>query len=300
MSLKLSKIARSILEFGLADDPTKELFLPSGIIPLAGEIYNVPEQPKDFKQAYICAGFPKVILASGGLDSTVSWLMAKEETGKDPQAFYVNMGQPYAQKELARLEQMGIPVEVITVPVPEHIGDGKWKHIHPGRNLYYITLVAERLKEPADLVLSAVDGEISEHGGDKSKVFFEMVNMVLAMREPEMRLVTPLSNMTKTDLVAWAIDHGHLETVKQTISCFDGTTGRCGKCQSCLRTWMAFYYNGVELDFEVHPMEGAREYVEKYKRVLTEALEKGDFSHYSSRRCHQDLGAMKKWEEKVI
>jgi 7-cyano-7-deazaguanine synthase in queuosine biosynthesis len=298
MERKASEIAREILEYGLKASDEGRLNIPPDYHNLAREVYDVPERPAEWEPAFAEMKYPgRIVMVSGGLDSTVSWLMARGELGKDPEAYYVNMGQAYAPKELEAMESMGIPHQVIDVDEPPHLQDGKWKHIHPGRNFYYLTLVAEQATQPSQLILSALDGEITQQGGDKSIVFFREANRLLAKEDPPVQVVTPLQDMTKTDIVKWAIENGHQETVEQTISCFSAEGGRCGECQSCLRTWVGFYNNGIELPFSVHPMEGARQYVDKYRRVMTEAHSNKDYSHYSSKRIAQTLGAFDGYEE---
>lgn len=300
MERKTSEVAREILKYGLRASDRGHLDIPDDFHNLAREVYDVPEKPKEWEPRFHEREYPgRIVMVSGGLDSTVSWLMTREELGYDPDAYYVDMGQGYAQKERLALANMGIPHGVLTVTEPPHLHDGKWKHIHPGRNFYYLTLVAEQAKQPSRIVLSALDGEITDQGGDKSRVFFREANRLLAKEEPPVQVDTPLQDMTKTDLVKWAVDNGHQQIVEQTVSCFSSEEGRCGQCQSCLRTWVGFINNGIELPFEVHPMEGAREYVDKYKRVMTEAHKAGDYSHYSIRRIKQTLGAFFEYEGRL-
>lgn len=296
-----SDIARQILEYGLKADTRLTLDIPVDYRNLAAEVYDVPERPEGFAPNFNELEHGNtIVLTSGGLDSTIAYLMTYEQLGRAPDAFYVNMGQPYAMKEMKALDSMGITYEYVEVEPPEHIADGKWKHIHPGRNFYYLSLVAERAKQPSNLVLSAVDGEISAQGGDKSKVFFREANRIFAQLDNPVKVVTPLAEMTKTDLVKWAIDHGWSKVASMTISCFNAEEGRCGQCQSCLRTWIAFHNNGIELPFKVHPMEGAVEAVAKYERVMNEAMQKGDYSHYSPRRIAQTLAAFQGYRQKRL
>ena len=252
---RISLRARKILEYGLQADGSKVLDIPQHFKAVTEQIYQVPEKPQGFEPTFKETEFKdKIVLVSGGLDSTVSYFMTAIELGKKP-----DMGQAYANKEIAVIQKIGIPFKIIKVPEPEHLQDGKWKHIHPGRNFYYLSLVAEQATEPSELVLSAVDGEISESGGDKSRAFFDEANNLFAQLENPVRVITPLQDLTKTDLVAWAIKNDLLPIVKETISCFSPTEGRCGQCQSCLRTWIAFSNNDIDIPFDVHPMEGAKE-----------------------------------------
>ncbi len=296
MAERVSNIARQILEYGLEADPSKVLQIPRDFAGIAGEIYQVPEKPEGFTPRFKETEYKgRIVLVSGGLDSTVSWLMAAQETRMEPRAYYVDMGQEYGQKEIHALQAIGIPFDVIKVPEPPHLHDGKWKHIHPGRNFYYLSLVAEQAQGPSQLVLSAVEGEISDRGGDKSRFFFDETNRLFAKLDTPVQVVTPLDQMTKTDLVAWAIHNDFLGVVKKTISCFSPEEGRCGRCQSCLRTWIAFSNNDIDIPFAVHPMEGAVEFVQKYEKVMGEAMKNNDFSHYSPKRIAQTLGAFAKY-----
>jgi len=59
--------------------------------------------------------------------------------------------------------------------------------------------------------------------------------------------------------------------------------------------------NGIDIceDFNIHPMIGANQYVEKYKDVLSKALKLNDYSHYSLARCIEDLEAIEKAEMRL-
>jgi 7-cyano-7-deazaguanine synthase in queuosine biosynthesis len=299
-----SSIAYEIMRYGLEGNSSDILEVPIAYAELAQEIYNVPERPESFNPRNVIDAHRLnqiAVLVSGGLDSTVGYLMAKEALdGREPLTYYCNMGQIYAEKEKTQLAKMGIPFTELIIPQPPHIEEDRWQYIHPGRNFLYITTVAELMPNGGEIWLGAVDGEISHdrsYGGDKSDAFFSMANEILANSLPyPVKIHLPHYSSTKTDLVTWASTHGYMDIVKQTISCFNEEDGRCGKCQSCLRTYFAFAANGVEIPFNAHPMIEGRQHVEKYKRVLPECLEKQDFSHYSERRCQQDLDVINKYE----
>ncbi len=69
-------------------------------------------------------------------------------------------------------------------------------------------------------------------------------------------------------------------------------------CRACLRKFMALLWGGfgvLELldgPFQVNPIAYALTEVQRYRKVMGEALQTSDFSKYSERRCVQDLTMM--------
>lgn len=60
----------------------------------------------------------------------------------------------------------------------------------------------------------------------------------------KVRTVTPLQNMTKTDVIKLGLEMG--VPYELTWSCYEGKEKACGKCASCLDRVKAFENNGVK------------------------------------------------------
>ena len=305
MTNRYSDIAREIMLAGLRKETCA---VPTQMTEMAKDMFNVPERPPELggKRFKMALGRTIGVPVTGGLDSTVLYLRATEEIygrrfREDSQVvdfwmvrpFYVNFGQPYAAKEIAALRTFvkEDTIELINAPIRADEKD-YWKHIIPGRNLYILSLIAEQMMG-GELWFGAVDGEMPLMGGDKSRYFIGAVNNLFRHLPMPVEVTTPLSKETKTDLVKWWLESGYSkDMLDRTVSCFSAEEGHCAACQACLRKWIAYSNNGLELKTNMDIKIGCAEYIEKYKRVLGEALAKNDFTHYSKHRCEQDLSGI--------
>jgi len=252
---------------------------------------DVPEKPVSYKPKFQKPEKEIAVLVTGGLDSSALYYMA-EKQHENVKAFYVDIGQPYRDKELDALRKMGIKFKLISSGL--NINPSKfWKHIIPGRNLYFLTLVAEQLEFGGEIWFGATDGEMPLLGGDKSVSFINYCDTLFARLPFKVALKVPLSEMTKTDIVAWFKENNLVDKLDLTISCFDEDGGHCGKCQACLRKALAYTANGLTLQTNTDVRVGCKEYLDKYLTLFPKALAKKDFSHYSNRRMIQDLEAIK-------
>jgi 7-cyano-7-deazaguanine synthase len=290
---KLSLVAREIMFAGLeqrdVEIPKDEYFN------LANEVYNVPEKPKGYHPKKKGLSKEVAVLVTGGLDSTALYYWALKKY-KKVRAFYIDIGSPYAKKEIEALHNLGMPV---SIRIDEgFIGYEKeyWKHIIPARNLYFLSLVAEEMKG-GTILFGATNGEMPIRGGDKSKRFIQLINKEFAKLPYPIKVEVPFADWTKGMIVAWMKKNKLIRQLGQTISCFSGEKGPCGACQSCLRKSMALITNGLYLKTNVDVRMGCKQYIKKYLKVLNEALQKKDFSHYSRRRCTEDLESIKLIQE---
>jgi len=277
-------IARRIMMAGLK---RQYLSIPKRFFALAQEMFNVPEKPLGYQEKNSVYFLERVVLVTGGLDSSVLYFRLKKDF-PNLRAVYINIGQPYLAKEIIALKQLGIEHEtVVDLSFAEYEKD-YWKHIIPARNFYFLCLVAEQMKGGI-IYFASTDGEMPEVGGDKSKRFLKWTNELFTKLPYPVRIETPLENETKTDEVKWWKENLPIEQLDYTMSCFEAEIGHCGHCQSCLRKAIAYANNGLKLRTNTPILEGTQEYIAKYKTLMPEALKKKDFSHYSRRRCIQDL-----------
>lgn len=279
---------------------------------ITGEMFETPETPLDVDKSldFMFPAGLDVVLTSGGLDSTITYRIAKDQARREDRllgfrTLYCDFGQPYAPKELQTLAALGIcgPTHIVKI-----FGDmkhalneyGGWKHIIPGRNFLALATAATLLL-PNDIHphrerriwFSPVQGEMPKTGGDKSFKFLDLASEAIAhwYGGPVM-ILTPLASGTKADWIHWWLSQGlPVETLRRTVTCFSHEMGHCGKCQACLRRYVAFAYNNIDTsnDYIVHPLIGARQYIDKYRTLMQTALDNKDFTKYSRGRCEQTL-----------
>jgi len=260
---------------------------------LAEVMFDCPEKPSDF--SFSVKSVPqlhsKICLTSGGADSTIAWY----QSGK-PQGLYIDIGQPYAEKERSALARLGIPHHYVDMR-GTHLASRTWKHIIPGRNFLFLGVAAEMLKNQGEIIFSVVDGEGLNSGkGDKSYKFITLFeDWYRRVTGKYLRVIT-MGERTKAGWLKWFVDEGHdINIIRyDTVTCFSGDVYQCGECQACLRKFLSFMSLGMDIsaDFVAYPMFGAAEYVQKYQIKLKEALTNLDFSHYSQQRCIEDLQAI--------
>lgn len=288
MKNTFSNLARSVMLGGL--DRQKQFFLDSRIAELVIEVFSVPEKPIDYSPEFIEPEQNVAVLVTGGLDSTVLYFRAVRQYGSRVKAFYVDFGQPYAEKEMRALRNLGISHASLEDDLP---GVGSyWKHIIPARNFFLLSLIAEQITG-GTILFGAVNGEMPEYGGDKSKEFLRKLNELFSQLPYPVKVETPLGDETKTDLIAWWRENLPIELLDETTTCFDSKAKHCGRCQACLRKYLAYLNNGLKLETETDVLVGCAEYIDKYRTLMTKKMLFGDTTiHYSERRCEQDLRAL--------
>ena len=282
--------------WGLDDSLTGRLML---------ECVEVPERPRPISvEARIKTNV--IVLMSGGLDSTIAYYMLAQQYGVNRVGgLFLDIGQPYVAKEGEAVRSLeGVKplheflfcdmLDVGKIVPTETVVD--WKHIIPLRNWLFIEMAACYASDA--VAFSVLRGERPDSGGDKSRTFTIAIARHLQI-DYRLELLLPLANMTKGDAVSWFLnscmigDRAWREAqLRKTVTCFDVDDGHCGCCQACLRRYMAGKTAGIDFDFKVNPLEGAMQYAEKYRHLMSRALRERDFSHYDERRCRQDLAVL--------
>jgi hypothetical protein len=293
---ELLKLA-SQLEAGIKSNQPVKWAGPS--LSIASQLTEImldfPETPSDFNVRLVPEDnlFEKVILVSGGADSTIMWELNRDVKSK--KAVYVDLGHSYVQKELDALKLFGIEAEVISHPLRF---ESFWKHIIPTRNFVLIAHAEQFVANGGEIWLGAVQGESAPDKGDKSDLFFYLIEKFIWQTRGKSVKIRSLKDKTKNDWLKWYIDTTGDHRIIQTITCFDGSTEKpCGKCQACVRKWISLRYCGLDTDiFEVNPYEGGAEFIQKYKVKMQECLDRKEFNHYSEDRCKQDLRVILDYE----
>lgn len=288
---KLSDYAFAVMQAALLQEKLPGASLP--LVSLVAEALAVPERPEAYAIQFLKTGMCVAIPVTGGLDSTVLYM--RNHSRKNLRAYYVQFGQSYAMKEKNALDYLDISYTCLrsdsALPLEK-----SWKHIIPARNFYILSLIAEQMWGGGDILFGVVDGERPERGGDKSVRFLGSLEAMLLRLTFPVYVAFPLASETKTDLVkSWLDEKWPLDMLAKTVSCFSEVSGdytHCGACQACLRKYLAFISNGLELETEKDVRIDCKDYIEKYKRLMNKALQEEDFSRYSKRRCEQDLAAI--------
>lgn len=207
----------------------------------------------------------RVLLNSGGMDS---FFVAREVPNL--LHVFVDIGHKYAAKEYNSAQLIaayfGAPLERMQ---GANIGEFETPSgIIPFRNTELLLCAAQHGEE---LYMGVLKGEINS---DKSPEFFDAVVAVMdishrkqywSAHDRKHRVVTPLANRTKTQLVRelWLdvggdVDDHQWQAMLDTVSCYDGEDGHCGRCPSCFKRWVALT-SATGLDhghqFERHPAE---------------------------------------------
>ncbi|MCK4686598.1 MAG: 7-cyano-7-deazaguanine synthase [Candidatus Lokiarchaeota archaeon] len=264
---------------------------------LISVMLDFPERPKDFKlKIQKPKEYKKVILVSGGMDSSIMWKINDKE--KDKIGLYVDFRQNYALKEKKAIMDFGIKAEFINYDLSNGI---TWEHIIPTRNFLLIALAEGFTSHEGEIWIGAVQGETVEDKGDKSELFFRLVEEFIWRTKHKKVFIKTLKAKTKNDWLKDYIKETGDMKILDTVTCFSGTDSEkgCGKCQACVRKWIALQYckiDNISNYFEEDPYIGGKKYIENYKVKMTKALKENDFSHYSEKRCNQDLNVILNYE----
>ena len=228
-----------------------------------------------------------VVPISGGLDSTIAHSMAQRNNPEIKiTAVYFDFGQEYKTKEINALRNLGIDFHV------EVLGDFQaFKHIIPARNLAILLRSAEIAGAGGEVHFGSVMGEMPPMGGDKSLRFITAMSRYL-LNYYSVRLRT-MSADTKAGWIRSVLPSITLDYLLKTVSCFSETAIHCGKCQACLRHYIAFAYNGygeeVLKTYALHPLKGATAAIDKYRRMMLPIIKGTSSHHYGKKRSEETL-----------
>lgn len=198
-----------------------------------------------------------VVLLSGGLDSVISMLMARQEA-ETCLAITVDYGQKARKREIMASQYFckfyGIRHLVIELPFMSEIQSGlleageiseenPWV---PNRNGLFVNLAAtyaENMK--ADWVVCGFNREEAGNFPDNSLEFVEAANKALYYSTlNQVKVLSFVQDMDKVEIVKKAVEMG--VDFRNLWSCYQGGEKPCGQCPSCLQNLKAFYKAGVE------------------------------------------------------
>ena len=185
-----------------------------------------------------------VTLVSGGLDSTVMALLAKEE-GIEQFPLFIDYGQINRDKELGACQANFRRYDLPAPTVMKLDGYGallssgltdRGKRIYedaflPCRNLTFLTMgAAYAYQRGSDTVGIGLLNDAYSLFGDQTRDFIKEAEALISrsLRQP-IRISTPLMSFSKAEVVSIAKAQG----ISGTYSCHAGTEVPCGACIAC-------------------------------------------------------------------
>lgn len=186
-----------------------------------------------------------VNLVSGGLDSTLVSVMAKEE-GVVSHPLFIDYGQRARMREWDACQLVHIRLELPTPTRMDISGFGKVivsgltsdqldvkaDAFTPGRNLMFLLMGSAYAHQVG--ATSVAIGLLSEKFSlfpDQRAIFIRQAESAISTAlGATIKVVTPLAEFSKSDVVALAQAKG----ITNTYSCHTGGLSPCGQCISCL------------------------------------------------------------------
>ena len=199
-----------------------------------------------------------IILLSGGLDSLVSLGLKKEELNIDL-ALTFDYGQKSVKQEIEAsskiCEYYNLKHEVIKLDWLKKITNTSLvsdKEIPAGEDLVMSEETAKSVWVPNrnglflniagsfadsygyDYILIGANKEEGQTFSDNTQEFIDAINgEFLYSTSKHPKVVAPLINYNKNDIVMLALKHG--VPLEYTRSCYQGGERHCGICESCTR-----------------------------------------------------------------
>lgn len=185
-----------------------------------------------------------VVLVSGGIDSTVMTVLAKEG-GINPHPLFIDYGQRSVEKEwgacVTLMHQYGVhqPVRMNLSGYGQVVPSGLTRNelrvnedaFLPGRNLLFLLAgAAYAYGVRANAVAIGLLDEAAHIFPDQTSAFLRAAEATIETAlGRRVTLVAPLLGLSKAEVIALALKRG----ISGTYSCHMGGEDPCGKCISC-------------------------------------------------------------------
>ncbi|NQT26661.1 7-cyano-7-deazaguanine synthase [candidate division KSB1 bacterium] len=185
-----------------------------------------------------------VLLSSGGLDSTLSAVLAAEQ-GIEIYPLFIDYGQIAKNRELSACQfaykNFGLPEpKVVSVKgfgelFPSGLTNGDLDIFEdaflPGRNLLFILMGATYACNVGanSISISLLHEDLSLFPDQTKEFITKAQNLISTMTGRELQILTPLMDFMKMDVVALAAKKG----ITGTYSCHAGKKKPCGECIAC-------------------------------------------------------------------
>ncbi|MCC6302181.1 MAG: 7-cyano-7-deazaguanine synthase [Gammaproteobacteria bacterium] len=186
-----------------------------------------------------------VNLVSGGLDSTLIGVMAKEE-GIEHFPLFIDYGQRAAHKEWetckvvhntlglsapVRMDLSGFGHLIASGLTREEL-DVKDDAFTPGRNLMFLLMGSAYAYQhgASSVAIGLLAEEFSLFPDQKPQFVAQAEATITAAMGRQIRVLIPLIEFGKADVVRLA----HAKGIMGTYSCHTGNSEPCGRCIACL------------------------------------------------------------------
>ena len=186
-----------------------------------------------------------VNLVSGGLDSTLVGVMAKEE-GVEHFPLFIDYGQRAARKEWETCKlvhnALGLPTptrmdlsgfgRVIASGLTREELDVKVDAFTPGRNLMFLLMGSAYAYQQgvSSVSIGLLAEEFSLFPDQKPQFVAQAETTISGAMGRQINVLTPLIEFGKADVVKLALAKG----ITGTYSCHTGKSEPCGRCIACL------------------------------------------------------------------
>lgn len=186
-----------------------------------------------------------VNLVSGGLDSTLVSVMAREE-GLTVHPLFIDYGQRARQKEWETCQRVHSQLELPTPTRMDLSGFGRVIHsgltsvemdvkmdaFTPGRNLMFLLMGSAYAYQvgATSVSLGLLAERFSLFPDQQSEFIVQAERAIEAALGRRIKVVTPLAEFSKADVIQLA----QIKEVAGTYSCHVGGGEPCGQCISCL------------------------------------------------------------------
>ena len=245
------------------------------------------------------------VLLSGGLDSAIAWVYAKKLFQENATALFVDYGQPYVEKEKKAITKIAPDCVSIKVPlcgVFDLMPTPQKQEVY-GRNLLLAFYGAQLAP---NVWLSSLYTEMNSTAvPDKRPEFFEgasnLLSLVLENKYPNTGVVltSPFRDITKSELIRLALTDLGLtpDFLLSTVSCYEPSpqnSNHCGACSTCFKRWIAMTNNGIEEQYDVHPLlENA--YAKEMVNKMQKCVEENNYTErFTRRRVQETFSAIEK------
>ena len=184
-------------------------------------------------------------LVSGGLDSTLIGVMAKEK-GIEHFPLFIDYGQRAARKEWETCKlvhnALGLPAptrmdlsgfgHVIASGLTREELDVKADAFTPGRNLMFLLMGSAYAYQQgaSSVAIGLLAEEFSLFPDQKRQFVAQAEATIAAAMGRQIKALTPLIEFGKADVVRLARAKG----ITGTYSCHTGNSEPCGRCIACL------------------------------------------------------------------
>jgi len=241
-----------------------------------------------------------VICISGGLDSYGLYRYLLKQNLVEPKnltLLYVDLGQPYFNKEMNSIKRL-YPDELVKVVTVKNFVTKKVTpedFIIPARNMLIATLAVSYGEH---IYFGGIADENHSSMFDKNTKFFEELTKTLSSALGKTIIVESpffIMKWNKPDILKFLIDENDYK-FNLTTSCYHPKYRKCGECFVCAKRWLAEEYVLIERPYlrdkffpfkkKINPFTNKyfREFIDYYYQ----AYNFGNFEHFHKNRIMKD------------